>query len=91
MSDLHKDRYAVIDLGTNTFHLLVVEPDEQTGFREVFRQQQFIKLAENGMEVGPAGDALSADFRKIGETMMKEWLERAGAKGQGVIDSYKKM
>ncbi len=49
------------------------------------------KLAENGMTVGPAGDALSADFRKIGETMMKEWLERAGAKGQGVIDSYKKM
>ncbi len=49
------------------------------------------KLAENGMEVGPAGDALSADFRKIGETMMKEWLERAGAKGQKVIDAYKKM
>ncbi|MEM1200636.1 MAG: TRAP transporter substrate-binding protein, partial [Pseudomonadota bacterium] len=49
------------------------------------------KLAENGMEVGPAGDALAADFRKIGETMMKEWLERAGAKGQKVIDDYKKM
>lgn len=49
------------------------------------------KLAENGMEVGPAGDALSADFRKIGDTMMKEWLDRAGAKGQSVIDAYKKM
>ncbi len=49
------------------------------------------QLAKNGMTVGPAGETLGSDFRKIGETMMKEWLERAGAKGQGVIDSYKKM
>ncbi len=49
------------------------------------------QLAKNGMTVGPAGDTLAGDFRKIGETMMKEWLERAGAKGKSVIDSYKKM
>jgi len=49
------------------------------------------KLAENGMTVGPAGNALAADFRKIGETMMKEWLERAGKKGTDVIEAYKKM
>ena len=48
------------------------------------------QLAKNGMTVGPAGDQLSADFRAIGETMMKEWLERAGAKGKSVIDAYQK-
>jgi exopolyphosphatase/guanosine-5'-triphosphate,3'-diphosphate pyrophosphatase len=41
---------AVIDLGTNTFHLLIVAPDEQLGFREVFRERRFIKLAEGGIE-----------------------------------------
>ena len=45
------------------------------------------QLAKNGMTVGPAGDQLSADFRAIGETMMKEWMERAGAKGKFVIDA----
>jgi exopolyphosphatase/guanosine-5'-triphosphate,3'-diphosphate pyrophosphatase len=46
---------AVIDLGTNTFHLLIVAPDEQLGFREVFRERRFIKLAEGGIEY--LGDA----------------------------------
>lgn len=48
------------------------------------------QLAKNGMTVGPAGDQLAADFRAIGETMMKEWLERAGDKGKSVIDAYQK-
>ncbi len=46
------------------------------------------KLMENGMTVEPPSDQLAGDFRSIGEQMMNEWLERAGAKGQGVIDSY---
>lgn len=42
---------AVIDIGTNTFHLLIVEP--QAGpvpFREVFRESRFVKLAEEGID-----------------------------------------
>ena len=49
------------------------------------------QLAANGMVVGPAGDQLRADFMTIGDTMTKEWLERAGASGKAVIDAYKKM
>jgi len=42
-------RYAVIDLGTNTFHLLIVERTMDS-FEELFRERIFIKLAENGIE-----------------------------------------
>ena len=42
-------QYAVIDLGTNTFHLLIVETTSQ-GFKELRRERRFIKLAENGIE-----------------------------------------
>ena len=42
-------QYAVIDLGTNTFHLLLVETTPQ-GFKELRRERRFIKLAENGIE-----------------------------------------
>jgi len=39
---------AVIDLGTNTFHLLVAEI-EQGGFRILYKERIFVKLGENGV------------------------------------------
>lgn len=42
-------RYGVIDLGTNTFHLLIVE-QTTTGFKELCRKRVFIKLAEKGIK-----------------------------------------
>ena len=28
---------------------------------------------------------------KVGDTMLKEWLEKAGAEGKAVVDAYKKL
>jgi len=44
------NRYAVIDLGTNTFHLLVAEKQKNQAFTELHRQRFFVKLAEEGIE-----------------------------------------
>ncbi len=41
---------AVIDLGTNTFHLLVVRPNADGSFTELYRERKYIKLGENGVE-----------------------------------------
>ena len=49
------------------------------------------QLSAEGMTVGPASDGLRDDFKKIGETMAAEWLEKAGDKGKKVIDAYKAM
>ena len=46
-------------------------------------------LADGGMTVQPAGDALMAELREIGETMTAEWLEAAGAEGQALVDEFK--
>jgi len=43
-------RYAVIDLGTNTFHLLIAERATGPTFRPVFRKRKFVKLGEEGLE-----------------------------------------
>lgn len=40
--------YAVIDLGTNTFHLLVVKKTDQL-FEEVYRKRVFVNIAEEGI------------------------------------------
>ena len=47
-------RQAVIDLGTNTFHLLIADLSA-TGISTVYRERIFVKLAEDGIEkIGPA-------------------------------------
>lgn len=43
-------KFAVIDLGTNTFHLLIVTLNTDGSFTEVYREREFIKLGENGVE-----------------------------------------
>lgn len=42
---------AVMDLGTNTFHLLIAEPFED-GFREILHLTEAVKLGEGGMKNG---------------------------------------
>jgi TRAP-type transport system periplasmic protein len=48
------------------------------------------KLKGGGMNVLPPPAALTADMKKVGETLQKEWLEKAGAEGRQLIDAYKK-
>ena len=43
-------RYAAVDLGTNTFHLLVVEKGDNQFFKEIYRERRFVKLAQDGIE-----------------------------------------
>jgi len=48
-------KFGVIDLGTNTFHLLIVEAEGKPPFKELHRERRYIKLAENGIKkIGPA-------------------------------------
>ena len=48
-------------------------------------------LKKNGMNIVAPSAQLTADMKKVGETMLKEWLEKAGPEGQAVVDAYKKM
>jgi exopolyphosphatase / guanosine-5'-triphosphate,3'-diphosphate pyrophosphatase len=43
-------RYAVIDLGSNTFHLLIVEPVNDKKFCTIFRKRVFTGLSDGGID-----------------------------------------
>lgn len=45
-------------------------------------------LAEHGMEIIQPSDKLMKGLDKVGETMVAEWIKRAGPEGQKIIDSY---
>ena len=48
------------------------------------------KLKANGMQILPPSPQLKADMKKVGDTMLKEWLEKAGPEGQQLVDAYRK-
>ncbi len=63
-------RLAVIDCGTNTFHLLVVDRMPDGTFTQVYRQRQYVRLGQEGLDtIGAApfqrGVECIAFFSKI--------------------------
>jgi TRAP-type C4-dicarboxylate transport system substrate-binding protein len=48
-------------------------------------------LKKNGMNILPPSAQLKADMKKVGDTMLKEWLDKAGAEGQAIVDAYRKL
>jgi TRAP-type transport system periplasmic protein len=48
-------------------------------------------LKKNGMTILPPSPQLKADMKKVGDVMLKEWLDKAGPEGQAVVDAYRKM
>ncbi len=47
-------------------------------------------LKANGMQVLPPSAALKADLKKVGDTMLKEWIDKAGPEGQTIVDNFRK-
>lgn len=49
------------------------------------------QLKAKGMKVQAPSPELKAGFQKVGEQLTADWLKKAGADGQAVVDAYKKM
>lgn len=43
-------RLAILDLGTNTFHLLIVDISYDHSFKVIYKAEEFVKLGENGLD-----------------------------------------
>jgi TRAP-type transport system periplasmic protein len=48
------------------------------------------KLKGGGMQILKPSAALTADMKKVGDTMIKEWLEKAGPEGKQLLDAFNK-
>jgi TRAP-type C4-dicarboxylate transport system substrate-binding protein len=45
------------------------------------------KLKAGGMEILPPSPQLKADMKKVGDTMTKEWIDKAGPEGKQLVDA----
>jgi len=48
------------------------------------------KLKGAGMQILPPSAALKADMKQVGDTMLKEWLDKAGPEGKQLVDAFRK-
>ena len=48
------------------------------------------KLRAGGMQILPPSAQLKADMKKVGDTLLKEWLEKAGPEGKALVDAFNK-
>jgi TRAP-type transport system periplasmic protein len=49
------------------------------------------KLKANGMQILQPSAQLKGDMKKVGDQMLKDWVEKAGPEGQQLVDAYRKM
>ena len=47
-------------------------------------------LRAGGMQILPPSPQLKADMKKVGDTLLKEWLEKAGPEGKQLVDAFLK-
>ena len=48
------------------------------------------RLKGGGMQILPPSPQLTADMKKVGQTLLKEWLDKAGPEGKQLVDAFLK-
>ncbi len=54
-------------------------------------QWYYDQLRKNGMAIHRPSAQLASDLKKVGDTMLQDWLKKAGPDGQAVVNAYRKM
>lgn len=80
-------RYGVIDLGTNTFSLIIVGYNAEKGFKIEHREGRFVKLAESGIEQisDAAFERAIASMKAFSEILKQYGVERVEAFGTAAL------
>ncbi len=47
-------------------------------------------LRAGGMQILPSPAQLTADMKKVGDTLLTEWLSKSGAEGQQLVDAFRR-
>jgi TRAP-type C4-dicarboxylate transport system substrate-binding protein len=89
---VNKAAFDALDAPTKQAVLKAAADAETRGWAtsQKANQETLDKLKAGGMQILPPSDALKADMKKVGDTMLKEWLDKAGPEGQQMVDAYRK-
>lgn len=85
-----KRAFDALDKPTQQAVLKAAADAEVRGWRESEEKTAWYteQLRKNGMTVSQGSAQLQSDLRKIGETMIQEWLRQAGEEGTAILKAY---
>jgi TRAP-type C4-dicarboxylate transport system substrate-binding protein len=65
---------------------------EERGWKRMreYTAESLTTLRNNKMTVYEPNAAFKAELTKMGETMLNEWLQKAGPDGQAIISAFRK-
>lgn len=89
---VNKAAFDALDAGTRQAVLKAAADAETRGWAAAQKAngETLDKLRAGGMQILPPSPQLKADMKKVGDVMLKEWLDKAGPEGKALIDAYHK-
>ena len=89
---VNKAAFDALDAGTKQAVLKAAADAEVRGLAasKKANTDSLDKLKANGMNIVAPSAQLKADMKKVGDVMLKEWLEKAGPEGKALIDNFNK-
>lgn len=90
---VNKAAFDALDKPTQEAVLKAAAVAEERGWKLAEEKASWYveQLKANKMKVQPPSPELKAGLQKIGDTLTADWIKKAGAPGQAIIDSYMKM
>ncbi len=90
---VNKAAFAALDKPTQDAILKSAAAAEERGWKMWQEKAGWYldQLKAKGMKVQAPSADLAAGFKKAGDTLTSDWLKKAGADGQAIVDAYKKM
>jgi TRAP-type transport system periplasmic protein len=89
---VNKKAFDALDKATQDALLKTAAEAEQRGWEasKKTNTDSLETLKKNGMQIQAPSAQLSTDMKKIGDTLLQEWLKNAGDEGKALVDAYRK-
>jgi len=90
---MNKAAFDALDKPTQAAILKAAAVAEERGWKLAEEKNAWFmdQLKDNKMKILPPSDALKAGLQKVGEQLTADWVKKAGAEGQAVIEAYRKL
>ncbi len=89
---VNKKAFDTLDKATQDAVLKAAAAAETRGWDESKKTNtaSLDKLRAGGMQILPPSAQLKTDMKKVGDTLLQEWLAKAGPEGQAMVDAFRK-
>jgi TRAP-type C4-dicarboxylate transport system substrate-binding protein len=88
---VNKDAFAALDKATQDMVLKAAVLAEDRGWTmSQDKTNWYMDQLKSRMKVLPPSETLKSGLKQVGQQLTTDWLKRAGADGQAVIDAYQK-